>query len=102
MSQITQIQPHGGTLVNLLADGAEADALRAEAANLPKIVVSDRELADLEMLAVGALSPLTGFQGERDYHSVLETMHLADGVPWAIPVPLSVDDETAHRHGGAE
>jgi sulfate adenylyltransferase len=102
MSEIIQIQPHGGTLVNLLAEGAEADALRAEAANLPKIVVSDRELADLEMLAVGALSPLTGFQNERDYHSVLETMHLENGLPWAIPVTLSVDDETAHRLGGAD
>ena len=102
MSEITQIQPHGGTLVNLLADDAESQALRTEAANLPKIVVSDRELADLEMLAVGALSPLTGFQGERDYHSVLETMHLDNGVPWAIPVTLSIDGETAHLLGGAE
>ena len=102
MSEITQIQPHGGTLVNLLADGAEAESLRAEVANLPKIVVSPRELADLEMLAVGALSPLTGFQGEADYHSVLDTMHLENGLPWAIPVTLSVDDETAHRLGGAE
>ena len=103
MSEITQIAPHGGTLVDLLASGAEADALRAEAANLPTIVVSGRgSSSDLEMLAVGALSPLTGFQGERDYHSVLETMHLGDGLPWAIPVTLSVDDEGAHRLGGAE
>ena len=102
MPEITQIQPHGGTLVNLLAGDAEADALRTETANLPKIVVSPRELADLEMLAVGALSPLTGFQGEGDYHSVLDTMHLENGLPWAIPVTLSVDDETAHRLGGAE
>ena len=102
MSEITQIQPHGGTLVNLLAGDAEADSHRTEAANLPKIVVSPRELADLEMLAVGALSPLTGFQAERDYHSVLDTMHLENGLPWAIPVTLSVDDETAHRLGGAE
>ena len=101
MSEITQIQPHGGTLVNLIADADEADGLRTEAANLPKIVVSDRELADLEMLAVGALSPLTGFQNERDYHSILETMHLENGLPWAIPVTLSVDAETAHRLGGA-
>src|SRR5215210_1893849 len=102
MSEITQIQPHGGTLVNLLAGDDETDALRTEAANMPKIVVSPRELADLEMLAVGALSPLTGFQGEADYHSVLDTMHLGNGLPWAIPVTLSVDDETAHRLGGAE
>jgi sulfate adenylyltransferase len=101
MSDITQITPHGGTLVNLMAEGAEADQLRGEAENLPKLVVSERELADLEMLAVGALSPLTGFQGEQDYHSVLESMHLTSGLAWAIPVTLSVDDETAHRLGGA-
>jgi sulfate adenylyltransferase len=101
MSDPTQIPPHGGTLVNLLAADAEADSLRAEAENLPKLVVSGRELADLEMLAVGALSPLTGFQGERDYNSVLETVHLENGLAWAIPVTLSVDQEGAHRLGGA-
>ncbi|MEO8425311.1 MAG: sulfate adenylyltransferase, partial [Actinomycetota bacterium] len=101
MSDIDQIPPHGGTLVNLLANGAGADGLRAEAANLPKLAVSDRELADLEMIAVGALSPLTGFQGEADYHSVLDSMHLTDGLPWSIPVTLSVDDDGAHRLGGA-
>jgi sulfate adenylyltransferase len=65
-------------------------------------VVSERELSDLEMLAVGALSPLTGFQGERDYHAVLESMHLADGLAWSIPVTLSIDEGAAHRLGGAE
>ena len=101
MPDIDQIAPHGGTLVNLLASGAEAEGLRAEAANLPKLAVSDRELADLEMIAVGALSPLTGFQGEADYHSVLDSMHLTNGLPWSIPVTLSVDDDGAHRLGGA-
>jgi sulfate adenylyltransferase len=94
------IAPHGGTLVNLLA--ADPEALRAEAGNLPKVVVSERDLADLEMLAVGALSPLTGFIGESDYRSVLDSMHLDGGLPWAIPVVLSIDDDTAHRIGGAD
>jgi hypothetical protein len=53
------------------------------------------------MLAI-SFSPLTGFQGEDDYHSVLETMHLADGLAWAIPVVLSVGDDELHRVGGAE
>jgi sulfate adenylyltransferase len=96
------IDPHGGTLRDLLADDAAGEALREEAQHLPKLVVSQRELADLEMLAVGALSPLTGFQGESDYHSILETMHLADGLAWSIPVTLSVDEDGAHRLGGAE
>jgi sulfate adenylyltransferase len=84
-----------------VADTDAAANLSAEAANLPKIVPNERELSDLEMLAVGALSPLTGFQGERDYHSVLDSMHLADGLAWAIPVVLSVSEEQAHQLGGA-
>ena len=102
MSDIDPIAPHGGTLINLLAGADEASKLSAEAANLPKVVVNERELSDLEMIAVGALSPLTGFQGEDDYHAVLEKMHLANGLPWAIPVVLSVNDEDLHRVGTAD
>ncbi|HEY6568338.1 MAG TPA: sulfate adenylyltransferase, partial [Actinomycetota bacterium] len=101
MSEHDQIAPHGGTLVNLVAAPDAAAALVAEAANLPKLVVGERELSDLEMLAVGALSPLTGFQGEADYHAVLDSMHLSNGVPWAIPVVLSVNDDEAHQIGNA-
>jgi sulfate adenylyltransferase len=95
------IAPHGGQLVNLVASPDAAANLAAEAANLPKVAVNERELADLEMLATGALSPLTGFQAEADYHSVLETMHLTDGLVWAIPVVLGLSDDDAHRVGGA-
>jgi len=102
MSENAQIAPHGGTLVDLMVAGDAAGDLRAEAANLPSVVVSDRELADLEMLAVGALSPLTGFQGEADYHAILDTMHLTNGPAWTIPVTLSVDEDGSHRLGGAE
>src|SRR5262249_4738420 len=38
-----------------------------------------------------ALSPLTGFMEEGDYESVVESMRLADGLPWALPVCLSVN-----------
>ncbi|MEO8476028.1 MAG: sulfate adenylyltransferase [Actinomycetota bacterium] len=100
MSESYPTAPHGGTLINLLADEAKAAALAQEAANLPKIVPNERELSDLEMLAVGALSPLTGFQGEADYHAVLDSMHLANGLPWAIPVVLGIDEEQAHQLGG--
>ena len=102
MAEDYPIAPHGGELVDLLADGAAADALRDEASNFPQIVVAERELSDLEMLTGGALSPLRGFMGERDYHSVLETMHLADGLAWAIPVVLPLTDGEAKRLGGAE
>jgi sulfate adenylyltransferase len=95
------IAPHGGTLIDLLVPDADRDKLVDEAGRSPSLIVRERELSDLEMLAVGALSPLTGFQGERDYHAILETMHLADGLAWAIPVTLSIDDDTSHRLGGA-
>jgi sulfate adenylyltransferase len=54
------------------------------------------------MLAVGALSPLTGFLGQADYRSVLDTMHLESGLAWTIPVTLSLSDEQAKRIGGAD
>ena len=102
MSETDPIAPHGGTLVDLLAKGDKAADLAAEAANLPRLVINERELSDLEMLAVGALSPLTGFQSEDDYHQVLETMHLTNGLPWAIPVVLGLGDDDLHRVGGAD
>lgn len=101
MSDATPIAPHGGALVDLVVSGGDEQALGAEAANLPKLTLGERELSDLEMLATGALSPLTGFQGEGDYHSVLDTMHLQDGVAWSIPVVLGVTDDELHRIGGA-
>jgi len=102
MSETDPIAPHGGTLIDLLQTGDAAANLAAEAANLPKLVINERELSDLEMLAVGALSPLTGFQGEDDYHQVLEAMHLTNGLPWAIPVVLGLGDDDLHRVGGAD
>jgi sulfate adenylyltransferase len=96
------IASHGGTLVDLLVSERDREKLAAESRHFPKIVVSPRELSDLEMLAVGALSPLTGFQGEAEYHSILDTMHLVNGLAWTIPVTLSLSDEEAKRIGGAE
>jgi sulfate adenylyltransferase len=93
------IAPHGGTLVDLLVPGEQRDRARTEADHLPKLVVSERELSDLEMLAVGALSPLTGFVSEADYLSVLDTMHLSNGLAWSMPVTLSLTDEDVKRIG---
>jgi sulfate adenylyltransferase len=99
MPDDTTIAPHGGELVDLLVPEDRREATRAEADHLPKLVVNARELSDLEMLAVGALSPLTGFVGEADYLSVLETMHLSGGLAWAIPVTLSLTDDDVKRIG---
>jgi sulfate adenylyltransferase len=99
MHDDTTIAPHGGELVDLLVPEGRRDATRAETDHLPKLVVNARELSDLEMLTVGALSPLTGFVGEDDYVSVLETMHLSNGLAWSIPVTLSLTDDDVKRIG---
>jgi len=80
------IKPHGGELVD--RTGERPDNLDL----LEILTLTPRELADLDMLASGALSPLTGFMGRSDYESVLEDMRLASGLPWAIPVCLAVDE----------
>ena len=99
MPHDTTIAPHGGDLVDLLVPEGRREATRAEAEHLPKLVVNARELSDLEMLTVGALSPLRGFVGEADYVSVLETMHLTNGLAWSIPVTLSLTDDDVKRIG---
>jgi sulfate adenylyltransferase len=89
------IAPHGGELVINFADESERLALQESAQGLPQISVGSRQLADLEMLAIGAYSPLGGFMRQADYLSVVENMHLSNGLPWSIPVTLPVSTEQA-------
>ena len=88
-------KPHGGTLVNLVAEGAEREALLKEAEGLQAIPVSAWTVSDLDLIGVGAFSPLTGFLNERDYLSVVENMRLANGLIWSIPITLAVTEEQA-------
>jgi sulfate adenylyltransferase len=85
----------GGELVDGKAPAAERAALRDRAASLPMVKLGARELADLEMLASGAFSPLTGFMGEADYVRSRDEMRLASGIPWSIPITLGVEEATA-------
>jgi len=91
------IPPHGGKLVNLVVPPAERQELEQLAAGLPRVALPEREQCDLEMLAVGAMSPLTGFMGEADFHSVCDRMRLANGLPWGTPITCSVDGAAADR-----
>jgi len=90
---VLPVPPHGGSLVDLVAAGPAADALRAKAKGLPVLVLDARELADVELLATGAASPLTGFLAAADYQSVVEDLRLADGTVWPLPLTLAVPDE---------
>jgi len=89
------VEPHGGSLVNLLVDEERSALLKEIAFNLPDITLNDRQLCDLEMLATGAFSPLDGFMVRSDYESVLNRMQLQNGVLWPIPICLSIADTQA-------
>jgi sulfate adenylyltransferase len=85
------IPPYGGTLVNLLATDAERQELLQRAKALPSVQISPRSVCDLELMALGAFSPLKRFMSKHDYRSVLSDMRLADGMLMPIPVTLPVD-----------
>ncbi len=89
---VSGIAPHGGRLINLLLEGADADRVEREAQALPQLELNERQVNDLDMLTVGALSPLEGFMGQADYRSVIESTRLANGLVWSIPVVLGVTE----------
>src|SRR5580692_852953 len=93
------IAPHGGKLVNRILEHSAAQAAEKEAASLPSITLSPREAFDLEMIAIGAFSPLTGFMGQADFARVCKEMRLADGTVWPIPVILSPSDDVSAKVG---
>ncbi|MDQ0195936.1 sulfate adenylyltransferase [Paenibacillus wynnii] len=92
---MTSILPHGGTLVQRVVKGEERQQLLQESANYKSIALNTWTLSDLDLIGVGAFSPLTGFLNEDDYHSVVKSMRLADGTVWSIPITLAVTNEVA-------
>jgi sulfate adenylyltransferase len=89
------VVPHGGHLVNRVLNEEEASAALLRARGLRKVRLDERELSDLEMIAVGAYSPLDGFLDRGSYLSVLKDKTLRSGVPWTIPITLSLTEEHA-------
>ncbi len=91
------IAPHGGQLVNRVVEGSAATALANEAKSLPTLTLSPREAFDLEMIAIGAFSPITGFMGKADFEGVCKNMRLASGAVWPIPVTLAPANDVAAK-----
>jgi sulfate adenylyltransferase len=89
------IAPHGGELVNRIATSAQKKEFLSKADFLPRVQLDERAVSDLEMIAIGGFSPLTGFMNQADYDGVVEDMHLANGTAWSIPVTLSVSADVA-------
>jgi sulfate adenylyltransferase len=90
------IAAHGGTLINRLATAEQKQEFLAQADNLPRVTMDDRTFSDLALIAIGGFSPLTGFMAEADYQRVVKEMRLANGLPWSVPITLSVSEEVAN------
>ena len=95
-------QPHGGVLVNRIAAGTRKEELEAKAKTIFNLTVEDRYGADIEMIAVGAFSPITGFMGKADCESAIENMTLTNGLAWGIPIPLPAGDQYDNLSEGQE
>lgn len=67
-----------------------AQKLKIEAANLTSLDLTPRQICDLELLMNGGFHPLKGFLTQADYTSVVDTMRLADGSLWPMPITLDV------------
>lgn len=103
MSDRTEgIAPHGGKLVNRIANHAQREEFLDKAKFLPRVQLDERAVSDLQMIAIGAFSPLTGFMEQADYQSVVDRMRLANGLPWSVPITLSVNEAIAEplKEGG--
>lgn len=90
------IAPHGGTLINRLVPDEQRETMLNRAKQAPVVELSSVALSDVQLIAMGVVSPLTGFMGEADYQSVVQDMHLTNGLPFSIPIALAVDTEKAN------
>ena len=89
------IAPHGGELINLIADPERASELKSHSREWPSWDLTPRQLCDLELLLTGGFSPLRGFMTRKDYDGVCRDMRLASGEIWPIPITLDVKEEFA-------
>ncbi|MCI0769718.1 MAG: sulfate adenylyltransferase [Chloroflexi bacterium] len=94
-ASIPSITPHGGRLINRELQGRERDEARAKARTLKQVPLDSTAVSDLELIAIGGFSPLTGFMGSADYLRVVDDARLANGLVWSLPITLGVTREQA-------
>jgi sulfate adenylyltransferase len=91
------IPPHGGELVQLIAQPERIAELKAHSKEWSSWDLTGRQLCDLELLLAGGFSPLRGFMTRADYEGVCHNMRLANGTLWPMPITLDVTEEFAKK-----
>jgi sulfate adenylyltransferase len=93
----SNIPAHGktGLLNSLLLPSTIRDKERSHALTLKELVLTQRQLCDVECLLNGAFTPLNGFMDQEDYISVVNTSRLVDGTLFPMPITLDVSEEMA-------
>ncbi len=103
------INPHGGELIDRNMEGPARERLAVDPQDIPVFDIDNDIASDLQNIADGNYSPLTGFMTRNDYDNVLEHMRLENDVPWTIPIILPVPegavsagegDDLILRHNG--
>ncbi len=78
-----------------MVDGKRQAAIKSESRDWASWDLTPRQMCDLELTLNGGFSPLKGFMTRADYDGVCESMRLADGTLWPMPITLDVSEEVA-------
>ena len=89
------VDPHGGSLVDCLAEKQRAEELKGLSTQWPSWTLTSHQICDLELLLCGGFSPLSGFMTRADYQGVIADMKLQDGTFWPVPVALELPEKAA-------
>ena len=87
--------PHGGSLIELLADRDRAGELKKLCGQWPSWNLNSGQICDVELLMCGGYSPLSGFMTQSERKSVLDTRRLQDGTFWPVPITLDLPGKVA-------
>jgi len=91
------LKPHGGKLISRVLTSERREQALEDSKGLHKLPVSEESISDIHNIATGVFSPLKGFVGHEDVATIVDHDSLASGLPWTIPILLSVDKEHEKR-----
>ncbi len=91
------IEAHGGKLIDRIMSNDRKEQILKDQEKYYSIIIEDETVKDVENIAYGTFSPLTGFMDKDDLDSVVNNMTLASGVAWTIPILLDISKEKANK-----